>query len=510
MLFKDLNIKKEIKEALTTLDFEILTPIQEKTIILNLENNEKDIIAQAQTGTGKTAAFSIPILNNISEDSKKIQALIISPTRELTTQIHKQISSLAAKTKIRSCLILGGSSYERQFKELSKKPQIIIATPGRLNDLLKSKRIDLSNLKYFTLDEADELLKIGFKKEIEEIIDFLPKKRTNFFFTATFDRKTKELANKMTTEPEILSVSKGIDSSTSIEQFFIITRERYKLNDLITFLHFYDPKSTIIFGRTKNRVEELNNALTESGFKTFAIQGNMQQSDRNTVMHRFREKQEGILIATDVVARGIDISHVDWVINFDMPQEIEYYTHRIGRVGRAGRTGNSLSFVNSDEIEHLNLIKEKTNSKIQKMILPDAVELNKKWLSSLKIKHNDILEENIENQPAHLENALVDNYKKEELAKLLAHYIISARKKRTNIKLRPEPSVSLKGAARVRNFRRGSSRNSRKNLKNSRSRKNFSDSNTKKNTDYSKKMKNSKRNTNFYSKNKKKSKMLEK
>lgn len=506
MLFTELNIKKEIKEALVDLKFETLTPIQEKTINFNLEQPQTDIIAQAQTGTGKTAAFAIPILNNIDENLKQIQALIISPTRELTTQIFKQINSLAVKTNIRASLILGGTSYERQFKELSKKPQIIVATPGRLNDLVKSKKVDLSKIEYFTLDEADELLKIGFKKEIEEIIDFLPKKRTNFFFTATFDKKTKELAKKMTSNPETLSVSQGIESSNSINQFFLITREKYKLNDLITFLRFYEPKSMIIFGRTKNRVEELNNALNESGFKTFAIQGNMQQSDRNIVMKRFREKEEGILIATDVVARGIDISHVDWVLNFDMPQEIEYYTHRIGRVGRAGRVGNSLSFVNQDEIEHLNLIKEKTNSTIKKMILPDAVEINKKWIERLKKKHQDILLEEIDQQqPNHLENDLLAKYKKDDLIRLLSHYIFDTRNKKINIKLRPEPSVSLKGAARVRNFRRGNNRGFSRD--NSRRNRNF---NTPRKSNYSKKIKANGRSANFYDKNKKKSKMLDK
>lgn len=473
MKFKDLNIKEDLKKSLEEMGFETLSKIQEETISFHLENPEKDIIAQAETGTGKTAAFSIPFLNEIIEE-KHTQVLIVSPTRELSTQIYKQVELMSKHLNLNSVLILGGNSYKRQFKELSKKPQIIIGTPGRLNDLLNANRFNLKNIKYFILDEADELLKIGFKKEIENIISYLPKKRINFFFTATFDKKTKELSEKITTNPYSISVSSGLNTTKKVNQHFMVVREKNKLNNLILFLTFYNPNSMIIFGRTKNRVDELNNALIESGFNSYAIQGNMQQSDRNAVMNRFRNKKSGILIATDVVARGIDIDHVDWVINFDLPQEIEYYTHRIGRVGRAGRTGHSLSFVKEDEIEHLNEIKIKTQSKIEKMDLPTSAEINKKWISRLIKNNEEILENYSSSENSFLEEE-ISKYSKEELVILFSDFLLKNKKTHSKIKLRPEPSVVLKGAAKNRSIR---NRVSGKNFSNSRkrnsNRKNFS------------------------------------
>ncbi|MGL5519941.1 MAG: DEAD/DEAH box helicase [Metamycoplasmataceae bacterium] len=455
MKFTELkNINPKIIESLKKMSFEDLTKIQEDTISSYLENKDQDIIAQAQTGTGKTAAFSIPILNELDLEEKSTQALIVAPTRELATQINKQIQRMGEELQINTALILGGVSYDKQFKDISKRPKIIIGTPGRINDLLKQKHLDISKIRFFVLDEADELLKIGFKKEIEEIISYLPKKRTNFFFTATFDNKTKDLANIITSNAETIQVSEGLSTSKTIEQFFLISNEKYKLNDLVKFLIYKNVKSAIIFGRTKRRVDQLNDAINSLGIKSYAIQGNMQQNDRNFVMSKFRENNGGILIATDVVSRGIDIDHVDWVINFDLPQEIEYYTHRIGRVGRAGRAGFSVSFVKQDEIEHLNEIKNRTNSEIERLMLPNDEDFQEFWLKKIEEKHRFIIQKNkSEETPVHLEKELIDNFSHEELAIILTHYILQEKKLKSQVKLTPEPSVILKGNAKVRSIK---------------------------------------------------------
>ncbi|MGL4343175.1 MAG: DEAD/DEAH box helicase [Metamycoplasmataceae bacterium] len=457
MKYKDIKINEDIKKSLEEMGFSDLSPIQEQAIGNYLENKEQDIIAQAQTGTGKTAAFAIPILNEIEKDSKDIEALIIAPTRELASQILAQIEKIGKYLNYDYALILGGSEYEKQFKALSKKPKVVVGTPGRINDLINNGKLKVHNIKFFVLDEADELLKIGFKKEIEEIIKSLPKRRINYFYTATFDKKTMALADIMTSGAKTIQISEGLTTSTTIEQFYVLTNERYKLNDLIKFLRFYDTKSAIIFGRTKRRVDQLCEALNQADFKSYAIQGNMLQNDRNVVMNRFRENGGGILIATDVVSRGIDIDHVDWVINFDLPQEIEYYTHRIGRVGRAGRAGKSLSFVKNEEIEHLNEIREKTNSKIEKLNLPNDEELHTKWLEKLNQKHHDIVnkQKNEQNEESvnHLEKELAEGFSKEELAIILTSYILEQKKLKSNFKLSPEPAVVLKGAARVRSIK---------------------------------------------------------
>lgn len=457
MKFKDCKeIKKEIIKSLDEINFIEMSSIQEKTIAITLKGI--DVIGQAQTGTGKTAAFGIPVLNMLDKDheSKYIEHLIIAPTRELAKQIYDQLLKIGKYLNPRIVLIVGGVSYEKQAKELAKKPNILIGTPGRINDYLKSKKIDLKHVKTFTLDEADELLNMGFKEEIESIISFLNKKRQNFFFTATLNEKIKKLAQLILNENhQNISVSTGLKTSNTIVQEYILLKEKSKFMSLIKLLEYYDPKSVIIFCRTKKRVDELCDALKQVDIDAIGLHGDIEQKNRTYIMEQFRANKKRILAATDVAARGIDINHIEWIINFDLPQEIEYYTHRVGRVGRNGTSGYSLSFVKPDEIEHLKEIEIRTNSKIKEIFIPNEEEIYRKWRIKIDKELNHILtkHKNSENV-SYLENDLLKRFSHEEMSIIIAHFLLKNKHKIKKINLTPEPSVVLNNRAKKRNIKK--------------------------------------------------------
>lgn len=454
MKFNEIKIlKPEILKSLEDINFITLSPIQEKSIPFALDGF--DIIGQAETGTGKTAAFGIPILNMLVSNSDEIEHVIVAPTRELATQIYNEFLKIGKFLEPKIILILGGVSYEKQAKLLSNKPNILIGTPGRINDYLKNKRIKLKKVKTFTLDEADELLNMGFKDEIEFMISHLPKERQNFFFTATFNERVKNLAKLIVNENyKNISISKGMKTSTTIKQEYILVKEKNKFTTLVKLLNFYSPESIIIFGRTKKRVDELTDALKKMNFDAVSIHGDIQQKERSFIMEQFKNKKIKILVATDIVARGIDISHIQWIINFDLPQEIEYYTHRIGRVGRNGTIGYSISFVKKEEIEHLKEIEIKTNSKIRETFLPTDEDIYKKWRKFVEEKFSKIIEDFEEgDKPSYLEDELIKKYNQKEMAIIISHYMIQEMNKYKKINLSPEPSVTLKGQAKVRSIK---------------------------------------------------------
>lgn len=451
MKFKDIELLNEnVLNSLNQMGFTNPTPIQEKTIRYALEG--KDVIGQAETGTGKTGAFVIPIVNMINEESASFEHLIVAPTRELATQIYQEIKKIGHYSYVRVCLILGGVAYQKQRKALNEKPHIVVATPGRLNEYLKNDQIHFDHLKTFTLDEVDELLNIGFQREIESIISYLPKDRQNFFFSATFNERTKKLSDTIVNNEKLksASVSTGLKTTKTIRQEYIVVKEKHKWSTLVQLLEFYKPQSAIIFGRTKKRIDELNEALNDCGFSSSAIQGDLKQRERHFVLERFRNQQKKILVATDVMARGIDVSHVEWIINFDLPQEIESYTHRIGRTGRAGKVGYSISLVRPNEIEHIKEIAFQTKSKINEISLPSKEEITQVWKNDTEIKLHEILENDFEkdNEQFHFENELIEKFTHEQLATFVAHFLLQNRYKK--VQLTPEPAVVLKGQAKIR------------------------------------------------------------
>lgn len=371
-LFSEFGLDAKVVRAITEMGFEESTPIQEKTIPLALEN--KDLIGQAQTGTGKTAAFGIPLINRIEPSEERIVALIMCPTRELAIQVAEEIGKLGRFKGIRSLPIYGGQDIVKQIRALKKKPQIIIGTPGRLLDHINRKTIKLDNVNTVVLDEADEMLDMGFMDDIQSILQLVPSERHTMLFSATMPENIKRLAKQFLNEPEHVSVIPKQVSAPLIAQSYIEVHEKQKFEALSRLLDMESPELAIIFGRTKRRVDELTEALQKRGYSAEGLHGDLSQNQRDNVMRKFRDGSIDVLVATDVAARGLDVSGVTHVINFDLPQDPESYVHRIGRTGRAGREGAAWTFVTPREIDHLHFIEKITRHRIPRKPLPSLAE----------------------------------------------------------------------------------------------------------------------------------------
>ena len=441
MKFSELEVKQEIVSSLEEMNYLEMMPIQERVIPLILDGF--DVIGQAQTGTGKTAAFGIPLIEMSTSDNNGLEHLIISPTRELATQIKNELEKIAKNTKVRIGLILGGVDYNVERRMLKSNPNIIVGTPGRLLDHINNNKLDLSHLKSLTLDEADEMLDIGFKEELNAIIDKMPEERQSMLFSATLSDDVKKLANKMLKNPQEVLVSSGLKTAASIKQYAIICEEEEKLLMLTRLLEIRRPSSAIIFGRTKRRADELAKALSDAGFMAKAIHGDLTQKERSNVMEGFRKGIFKILVATDVAARGIHVSGVEVVYNFDLPQEIEYYVHRIGRTGRAGLLGTAYSFVRSVELNYLELISKKTKADIEIVHAPSNSNVKRAKKDHLV----DMIQEVIEDGRGmkHYDTAalLIERFGA-EMALNAALEIISPKKQVQLQELSKEPAVIIK------------------------------------------------------------------
>ncbi len=373
--FQALQISPNILEALNDMGFEEPTPIQAEAIPVALSG--RDMIGQAQTGTGKTAAFGIPVLEKvaIADQTPGTQVIILSPTRELAIQVAEEINRLAQYTNIQALPIYGGQDIQRQFRSLRKNPQIIVATPGRLIDHIHRGTIKLDKIHTVVLDEADEMLNMGFIDDINEILAATPETRQTLLFSATMPKPIQELAQKYLTEPEMVRMKATEVTIDLIEQEYIEIQDRQKFDVLCRLLDMQDPDLAIIFGRTKRRVDELSEALKKRGYSAEGIHGDLSQAKRDSVIRQFRENTIDILVATDVAARGLDISGVTHVYNYDLPQDPESYVHRVGRTGRAGQTGIATTFVIPREIEHLRVIERLIKRKIKKRLPPSLSDV---------------------------------------------------------------------------------------------------------------------------------------
>ena len=359
-------------QAITELGFEESTPIQDQAIPIAL--NGGDLIGQAQTGTGKTAAFGIPLINKIPVSESRIVALIMTPTRELAIQVAEEIGKLARFKGIGSLPIYGGQEIGRQIRALKRRPQIIIGTPGRLLDHINRKTIKLDDVQTVVLDEADEMLDMGFMEDITTILSMVPEERQTMLFSATMPPNIQRLAQQFLRNPEHVSVIPKNITAPSIEQAYIEVHERQKFEAICRLLDMESPELAIVFGRTKRRVDELSEGLQKRGYSADGLHGDLSQNQRDAVMRKFRDGSIDVLVATDVAARGLDVSGVTHVINFDLPQDPESYVHRIGRTGRAGKEGTAWSFVTPREIDHLHFIEKVTRHKIAKKPLPTMAE----------------------------------------------------------------------------------------------------------------------------------------
>ncbi|MFC4388152.1 DEAD/DEAH box helicase [Gracilibacillus marinus] len=370
--FNQLGISDSIMKALEKMGFEEATPIQAQTIPLGIAG--KDVIGQAQTGTGKTAAFGIPMIEKIDTSVRKIQGLVVAPTRELAIQVSEELHKLAKIKGVRTLPVYGGQHMERQIRALKDRPHIVVATPGRLLDHLRRKTIRVEDVKVAVLDEADEMLNMGFIDDIRDILKAIPEDRQTLLFSATMPKEIRNIAATLMKEPEEVKVKSKEMTVSNIDQYFVEVHEKQKFDTLTNLLDVHVPELAIIFGRTKKRVDELTEGLQARGFRAEGIHGDLTQGKRSSVLNKFKLGRIEILVATDVAARGLDISGVTHVYNFDIPQDPESYVHRIGRTGRAGKMGEAVSFITPREVPHLHLIEKVTKSKMKRMTPPSFDE----------------------------------------------------------------------------------------------------------------------------------------
>lgn len=367
--FKDLGISDQIIKALQENDIVSPTEIQQKAIPYLLEQG-KDFIGQAQTGTGKTAAFGLPILQQINPDLSKIQALILCPTRELGQQIAKQLFRFTKYTdkKIFVEAVYGGEKIDIQISKLKRPTHIVVATPGRLIDLLERKVIDLNNIKTVVLDEADEMLNMGFKTDIDKILSFTNGQRYIWLFSATLPQEIKQIIhNYMSPDSFKIEVHKNDVVNTAISHQYLICDIPDKINVLSRFLKLQQDERGIIFCKTKAGAQTLAKQLVAKNFAVEAIHGDLGQRDREKVMRAFKNKKLQTLIATDISARGIDVDNLAYVVHFQLPEQIEYYTHRSGRTARAGKKGFSLAFIIPSELVKLKQVESELNITFDKV-----------------------------------------------------------------------------------------------------------------------------------------------
>lgn len=377
MLFDELKLRASSLEAIRALGFTEATEIQQKSIPVLLEN-DIDYVGQAQTGTGKTAAFALPLLEKIDRDSNKIQALILAPTRELANQIMEEINKLSRFEPVRSYTIYGGTSVSGQIRDVKKiRPQILVGTPGRTIDFLERGVLRVEDCKHVILDEADEMLDMGFFEDVQTILAEIPEKRI-WMFSATMPRQIKELVEKYFCEPHYVKVTKRILTADAVEQQFTVVKEEYQTEALCRYLDFFGDVYSIVFTKTKIGAKNLMDELNARGFEADSLHGDMSQDQRDCTMKRFKEKKAKLLICTDVAARGIDVNDLTHVINYSLPQDNESYIHRIGRTGRGGSKGIALSIITPIEVRRLRDIERITNAKIEKIQLPKLEELKEK------------------------------------------------------------------------------------------------------------------------------------
>lgn len=371
--FGQISLSKKVAQAIFDMGFEEPSPIQAKAIPAILEG--RDMIGQAQTGTGKTAAFGIPMAEKLDPRDGRVQALVLCPTRELAIQVAQEIAKIGRHVDLKALPVYGGQSIDRQIRALRFGVQVVIGTPGRILDHLSRKTLRLNNVQMLVLDEADEMLDMGFIEDIEGIIKETPVERQTLLFSATMPLQIQKLARQYMKDPEFVTISRDKLTVPLIEQVYYECKEAQKSDALCRVLDMEDIGSAIIFCRTKRGVDELVASLETRGYFAEGLHGDLTQAQRDRVMKKFREGNAELLVATDVAARGLDVENVTHVINYDVPQDPESYVHRIGRTGRAGRKGIAVTLINYREYRQLKLIERVTKARIQRRDLPSMADI---------------------------------------------------------------------------------------------------------------------------------------
>lgn len=405
--FEDMNISNEICRAVLDMGFEEATPIQSQAIPVILEG--KDIIGQSQTGTGKTAAFGIPLLERINPDDRRLQALILCPTRELAIQVSEEFRKLLKyKDNIRVLPIYGGQPIDRQIAALRKGTQVVIGTPGRVMDHMRRRTIKAETVQMMVLDEADEMLDMGFREDIETILVKIPEEHQTLLFSATLSPEILDITKRFQRNPEFIKIVRKELTVPNIEQYYFDVKEKTKLDALCRIIDVYDPKLAMVFCNTKKRVDDLVEMLQGRGYFAEGLHGDLKQAQRDKVMQKFRNGTIEILVATDVAARGIDVDDIDVVFNYDVPQDEEYYVHRIGRTGRAGKAGKAFTFCVGKEIYKLRDIMRYTKTKIQQQKLPTLSDVEEMKTNIYLEKIKGIIEEGHLTKYIHLVDRLME------------------------------------------------------------------------------------------------------
>ncbi len=419
--FRELGLSDQMIEALRKKGFEEPTPIQALTIPFLLKGT-KDVVGQAQTGTGKTGAFGIPLIENIVPDSGYVQALIMAPTRELAVQVTEEINSLSPDHKVRVTAIYGGQPIDRQIDRLKRGVDIVVGTPGRIMDHLERRTLNISKVQYVVLDEADEMLNMGFVEDIETILKSTPKEKRMLLFSATMPDNIMRLAKNYMRDFEVVAAKQDAITQNNIQQIYFEVAQSDKFEALYRIVdveeHFYG----VVFCRTKLDADEIAGKLVNRGCRAEALHGDVSQGQRERILKKFKDKKTTILVATDVAARGIDVDNLTHVINYSLPQDPESYVHRIGRTGRAGKTGTAVTLITPSEYRKLISIQRMANATIQKQTIPDVqavIDSKKERIKSSIVK---IIESgDFEDLKEIAKEILTDNNPEEAVAAILKH-----------------------------------------------------------------------------------------
>jgi len=419
--FAELGLSQPLVDTITKMGFETPTPIQEKSIPQLLEN-PTDLVGLAQTGTGKTAAFGLPLMDLVDTSNSNTQAVVIAPTRELCLQISKELERFAAgNRKMKVYAVYGGTDIGRQIRDVKRGVHIVVATPGRLRDMINRKAVNISNVDYVVLDEADEMLNMGFKEEIDDILENTPEEKSTWLFSATMPKEVRRIAKNYMTDPIELTVGEKNTTNEDIDHQYVITRPSERYEVLRRFLDFDGSIFGLVFTRTRRDSQEVAERLSHDGYNAGALHGDLSQAQRDKVMQGFRKGRLQILVATDVAARGIDVDNITHVINYQLPDEIETYTHRSGRTGRAGNTGVSMVIVSKSELRKIKSIERIIKKQFEKKDIPSGTEITEVQLMSLANKiHNTETGDEIDKYLESINELFVDTSKEDLIKKFFS------------------------------------------------------------------------------------------
>ena len=380
MTFDELGLKPEILKSVKFAGFTAPSPIQAQAIPIVISG--KDMVGQAHTGTGKTAAFSLPALHNMKIDGS-VEMLVITPTRELATQVSDEIFKYGRNLGIKTVTVYGGSSYKRQLDLIARGASVVVATPGRMLDILKRNMVDNFAPGIVVLDEADEMLDMGFLDDINEIFSYLPSNRQTLLFSATMPQPIKTLASKILQDPAFVSITKGETTNTDIEQSYYVIDEHERDDAIIRLMDSEETKKAVVFCRTKSEVDRLSNVLSNAGYLANGLHGDMEQRQRENVIKGFKNNSVQVLVATDVAARGIHVSNISHVFNYHIPFDPESYVHRIGRTGRAGTKGKAITLLTPLEFKELQRIKQKVGTSMNHAFVPSKNDLRSSTIENM-------------------------------------------------------------------------------------------------------------------------------